>query len=448
MMNSYRPAPPPQQMTMSMRGGSGRSQRKHQKAAQAAAAQAQAQAQAQAHQQQQAQAQAQAHMDKRYVRRPIERNIPPKIEVLFPEAKLYKDLRDMEQTLDATISRKKFDVEDTLARGAQERKKLRIYVSNTAVDQPWQTVDRIDQNAFDFDIGTIPSWILRIEGKLLDDDTPQDSPSYRKLTSFFHSITVELDRPKELYPDGNVIVWNQQPVLDVLEVKRKGDTDVSTKVSFYLATSPERYKLSPALSSVLGDQKEESRQGAVVGLWYYIKLNNLQDSDDKRIINCDDKLKELFNGQEKIPFSQMIDQLGPHLLSLDPIVIEYTIRVDKEQSHAEFVYDIEVDVDSPQKKQLEDVLVNWYNNQDEINSVDDHIGLTIQELSTSKLRRDFFTQMSHDPANFINKWIASQARDLEVVLGDRELQSEEVRRAGFYMSEDLKESIFLLLNKR
>ncbi|KAK9450949.1 uncharacterized protein V1518DRAFT_391142 [Limtongia smithiae] len=401
----------------------------------------------------------QHHVDKRYIRRPLERNIPSKIEALIPEAKLYRDLRDVEQNMDATISRKRLDIEDMLAEGAKERRKLRLTISNSAIDQPWQTVDHIDQNAFDFNIGTIPSWILRIEGKLLDDNMNPDTQHHREFTSFFHSIAVELDRPKDLYPDSNVIVWNFQtkggiatgatsPHADFVDVKRKGDTNVHARISFYQATSPERYKLSAALSQVLGGMRELTRQGIVMGLWQYVKFHKLQDPDDKRVINLNDDLREIFGLGLRMPFAHMIDLVTPHLLPLDPVVVNYTICIEKDNQPLELTYDIDVEVDSSTRHTLQNVLANWNSNQEELQLLDDVIGQRIQELTTAKLRRDFFTQMAHEPADFINRWIGSQARDLEIVLGDRELQSEDVRRAGFYLSEDLKESIFLLLNKK
>lgn len=280
----------------------------------------------------------------------------------------------------------------------------------------------------------------------------------RKFTSYFQSIAVELDRSKELYPEGNVVVWNsqakpgmppQQPS-DSVEIKRKGDSDVNSRISFYLATSPERYKMSPALSNVLGGLQEQTRQEVVMGLWQYVKYHGLQDPDEKRSINLDDALREVFNNQDRLSFAQLIDYVGPHLLPLDPTIVDFTVRVDKDAMARgnEITHEIFVEIDSPQRQRLQNVLANWHDNQDEIHAMDEQIGLTIQELANSKLRRDFFTQMSSDPSGFINRWIGSQARDLEIVLGDKEFQSEEVRRAGYYQSEDLKESIFLLVNSR
>jgi SWI/SNF-related matrix-associated actin-dependent regulator of chromatin subfamily D len=54
-----------------------------------------------------------------FQRRPTDRNIPPNVASIIPEAKLYKDLQDMERRLDATISRKKLDLQDILSRGSK-----------------------------------------------------------------------------------------------------------------------------------------------------------------------------------------------------------------------------------------------------------------------------------------------------------------------------------------
>ncbi|KAK9477963.1 hypothetical protein V1514DRAFT_332471 [Lipomyces japonicus] len=444
--------------------------RGHRKASQSHAPQQQQQkhvpAQVGQHQAQAQHAAAQVQLEKRYLRRPVERSIPAKIETLVPNATLYRELRELEQNLDSTITRKRLDVEDALTRKSKERRKFQIFVSNTAIDQPWQTVDRLDENAFDFDMGTIPSWALRIEGRLVDDNDnehsnddnfPQQSSNERKkFTEFFQSIAIELDRPKELYPEGNIIIWNQQPknaqappqiMLDSIDIKRKGDTDVNAKISFYLSSSPERYKLSPPLSNVLGGLKEDTKHGIVRGLWEYVKYYNLQEGDERRFIRIDGALAALFPGQERITFPLIIEQVNAHLLPLDPIVINYTIKVNTELTQLEQPLEIEVDVESPQRKNLEQLLIN-YNNQDEILALDDQIGITIQELANSKLRRDFFAQMAHDPAGFVDRWVGSQARDLEIVLGDRELQSEDVRRSNFYTNDVLEESVFLLVNKK
>lgn len=42
---------------------------------------------------------------------------------------------------------------------------LRLFISNTTSDQS-STIE--DENAFDLNNGTVPSWTLKIEGRLLD----------------------------------------------------------------------------------------------------------------------------------------------------------------------------------------------------------------------------------------------------------------------------------------
>ena len=40
-------------------------------------------------------------------------------------------------------------------------------------------------------------------------------------------------------------------------------------------------------------------------LWEYIRSHNLQDQQDKTFINADDKLKEIFNGKDRVSMFEM-----------------------------------------------------------------------------------------------------------------------------------------------
>jgi upstream activation factor subunit UAF30 len=48
-------------------------------------------------------------------------------------------------------------------------------------------------------------------------------------------------------------------------------------------------------------------------IWEYIKKHNLQDSKDKRLINADDKLKKVFNGQSQVHMMKMAGLISKHL---------------------------------------------------------------------------------------------------------------------------------------
>ena len=48
-------------------------------------------------------------------------------------------------------------------------------------------------------------------------------------------------------------------------------------------------------------------------LWVYIKKNNLQDAKNRRNINADDKLKEVFGGKKTVSMFEMTKLVSKHL---------------------------------------------------------------------------------------------------------------------------------------
>ncbi|CAA2981228.1 upstream activation factor subunit spp27-like [Olea europaea subsp. europaea] len=71
--------------------------------------------------------------------------------------------------------------------------------------------------------------------------------------------------------------------------------------------------VSPALQSLVG-APEISRAGAVKKIWEYIKLHNLQNPSNKKEIYCDDKLKSLFEGKDKVGFLEIGKLLSIHFV--------------------------------------------------------------------------------------------------------------------------------------
>ncbi|XP_058225136.1 upstream activation factor subunit spp27 [Rhododendron vialii] len=71
--------------------------------------------------------------------------------------------------------------------------------------------------------------------------------------------------------------------------------------------------VSPALRQFLG-APEASRTDAVKKIWEYIKLRNLQNPADKREIYCDDKLKTIFEGKDKVGFLEIGKLLSGHFV--------------------------------------------------------------------------------------------------------------------------------------
>ncbi|HXC37840.1 MAG TPA: SWIB/MDM2 domain-containing protein [Burkholderiales bacterium] len=69
---------------------------------------------------------------------------------------------------------------------------------------------------------------------------------------------------------------------------------------------------SAALGAVIG-AKAMPRTEVTKKIWDYIKKNKLQDSKNKRNINADDKLKEVFGGKKQVSMFEMTKLISKHL---------------------------------------------------------------------------------------------------------------------------------------
>jgi upstream activation factor subunit UAF30 len=69
---------------------------------------------------------------------------------------------------------------------------------------------------------------------------------------------------------------------------------------------------TPALGAVVG-VKSMPRTEVTKKIWDYIKKNKLQDSKNKRMINADDKLKDVFGGKKQVSMFEMTKLVNKHL---------------------------------------------------------------------------------------------------------------------------------------
>lgn len=70
--------------------------------------------------------------------------------------------------------------------------------------------------------------------------------------------------------------------------------------------------VSPALEAVVG-KGPLPRSEVVKKLWVYIKAHNLQDPENKRNINADEKLQEVFGGKKTVSMFEMTKLVSKHL---------------------------------------------------------------------------------------------------------------------------------------
>lgn len=455
--------------------------------------------------------------------RPTTRALPPSITRSVPESAMYQDLVRIERALDWTVARKRAEVQDALGRNTKVKRTLRIFLSNTCSNQPFQveakrdaerrkeeanrsraknadgddTMDGEDGASTSADVNKttseadkleairpeeVASWTLKIEGRLLEPSfksrahnaqalqAAQSRTNATKFSNLIRTIVVELIRDPTLYPAGeNIVEWHRpiptvapatasmppggenavpgqgsmdvptvasaEPALDGFEVKRKGSIPVKARIVLYLAHTPDRYALSPELSALL-DIREDTRQSIVAALYAYIKEHKLMSEEDRRLVLCNDALRSIFR-TERIAFHHIPEVVNRHLHPPNPVVLEYWVRTDKEEYKHPTAFDIEVDVeDQGLRKVQDDVLQGFETRGREIAELDDRIAQATQSLENKTSTRDFLYNFAKDPHNHIQTWTASQARDLDTILGTNyatgghlHIGTEELRRS-------------------
>ncbi|XP_037611584.1 SWI/SNF-related matrix-associated actin-dependent regulator of chromatin subfamily D member 2 isoform X1 [Sebastes umbrosus] len=359
-------------------------------------------------------------------RKMADKVLPQRIRDLVPESQAYMDLLAFERKLDQTIARKRMEIQEAIKKPIMQKRKLRIYISNTYTPGKPEGEDA----------EKVSSWELRVEGKLLEEPGKQK----RKFSSFFKSLVIELD--KELYgPDNHLVEWHRMPTTqetDGFQVKRPGDVNVKCTLLLMLDHQPPQYKLDPRLARLLGVHTQ-TRASIMQALWLYIKNNKLQDCHEKEYINCNRYFRQIF-GCPRMRFSEIPMKLAGLLQHPDPIIINHMISsVDPNDQKKTACYDIDVEVDDPLKGQMNSFLSST-TNQQEIAALEMKIHETIEYINQLKTERDFMLSFSNKPQDFIQDWLKSQCRDLKLMT-DVTGNPEEERRTEFYEAPWVPEAV-------
>ncbi|KAI9737542.1 MAG: SWI/SNF complex component snf12 [Cirrosporium novae-zelandiae] len=417
---------------------------------------------------------------RRRARRPVDKTIPDGVEgvVIGDGVKQYRQLRDMERELDMAMIRKRMDLDEDRRREDRRVRTMRIWISNTADNQPWQ-----DGNVeIGDELQRHGSARVRIEGRLLpeEDDDVEDSenesegekqedgdemdhdhtPSAAaksttpqlpsKLSHFFKSITITYERPPSvLAPLPDPIVWKKPTTpsathtlpaaadFDVLEFERDGDENVPITISLERDDWPERFQLSSALAELLDMQTASSKE-AVEGVMDYIKVMGLLD-DEKNTVRCDSQLKAIFR-KDILPTNQVAHVVSQHFSPIPPIKLSYTIQlsppgIDPATKWTKStIYDIPFLLPTPLSLALNALAQKLHTSTTlrQIIQYDEALALCVQAIRHSKARHKFFKEFSKDPADFLKRWLSSQQRDMEVILGEQHVQGgrDEFERGG------------------
>ncbi|KAG9046845.1 SWI/SNF complex component snf12 [Tulasnella sp. UAMH 9824] len=369
-------------------------------------------------------------------RKLVDRTLPTGLDDVAEESALYHELQDMERSLDWTISRKRMEIQEALGRPVKIRRKLRVFISHSMSGQAWQEPTANDGLNFETGEG-IPSWTLRIEGRLLDGGPQRlNKGTQRKFSSLLKSMIVEIDQDPSLYNESNIIETPQ----DGFEIKRRGDMSVKARIILHLEHFPEHFKVMNPLADIIS-VKEETRVGIIAALWNYIKMNGLQDKAHPTLVKFDPRLAQI----PEVPFNNIPELVNRFLAPADPVILHHIISVEQPIAPNMQAFDIDVDMDDVFLKQKMNQALLSYSSEAQaaISALDDEMAQAAQAIRNSKLKRDFLTSFAEDPQRFIQTWIASQSRDLEVILGDdgRGVRDEDLRRSDFFRLPWVKEAV-------
>lgn len=396
---------------------------------------------------------------------------------VLEEDNLFFKLCDMERQIDEKILKKQNEIAASSFRSNKLRRNLKVYVSNSFAEAESGGLSSLASvgNASNENMSSLSGdialngyggcWILRIEGKI--DQTglntsaavtgsrnSQQQPrpqAPKKFSNHLKSLIVEVG--DEIVVDWNKFSADANTNCDGFEIRRACDgnaLDIPCKIHLQFDFTPERFKLAPALANLL-NLSLATRPAIVVALWQYIKLHKLQESDEKKIINNDAALQELFK-VPRMSFSDIPVLVEPYLMPPEAVTINYLIRNNRQELNVlEQVFELEVDIDDPKGTSgAGRSLALPPNLFRDLNFYEGRLRELIEALHASQTNHKLLDSFAKDPVTTAQKILRSCAKDYETLVGDLPVTLDELRSAEFYENEVVGEAVseFLALNPR
>lgn len=422
--------------------------------------------------------------------KPSDVAIPYELRSEFPEeVAAYEDLLQKERVIDTMINRKMLDLQEYQQKlgtlemtGCLGEDTLRLFIYNTSENQQWQQQQPSQQQT-----PASPNWTLRIEGKLLNGS----ATSNRKMSWFLSGISVELKSLQgnnDIGGGSNLIEWHDDPKIpdnerlakqfDGMDINRKGssvknENEVVADIVIQPKMYPIKLKVSnDALLELLG-KSQITQSECIKTILMYAKINGLfevQFVDEKDVkrkvisIKSDELLMRVI-GAQSITVPQLLELVGTKLLKpIDPIRISVPIDTLKSSTLGDCIIDIKVNkaLLEGQKQNIKDVdeitklITSEILNKESLTqlyNLDENLKLNIQLLNYSKMKFDFYNELSKDPVNFLKLVMEKNEEYLSILTSDSMsfgknglIDEELVRRSDFYSDEFLKEHINVLFN--
>lgn len=342
---------------------------------------------------------------------------------ILPYSNILSKLVSLEKKLDSTLKKRQLSLQENLPdhhRRNSVVKILKMCIYNT-VDSYGKFYHLEDIH--NSEVKDVPSFSLRIEGRLQDESSKQ-----RKFSSFFKKIFVQLD--KEEFPNEWAIEWTKDKLMDNVdgfEIKRVFKKETTAHIYLYLDYSPEKFKPSRLLADLLNIKSNAiSKTQVILNLWNYIRNNELNDPKNRSSVICDEKLINVF-GVQRMDYYDIPKLVQPHLLPPDPIQIAYTIKMESDPLENEMWFEIPVEIENPSYQfPLTDQKQN-------IEMLDIEIHEKLKKVNIKKKKKEFLASFASDPLKFLDDYIGSQIRDYKIVMNHQNRDTDFESQTDFFL---------------
>lgn len=280
------------------------------------------------------------------------------------------------------------------------------------------------------------SWTLRLEGQL-ENAGRNSKVNPKPLSHYISSVIFQLGK------EDDVVEWTKGPgtlETEGFEIRRCGNVNVPVKIVLVLDEQPKRFKPSTELVRVLEKEKDVvSKPAAVLAVWQYVKVHKLQESDEKKMVRCDETLQSVFKIQQ-MSFSDIPKLIEPHLLPLKPIVLDYLVSMD--QSEDSLTWELEIEVDDPGK--IRPIAANIVAQQREIGLLEHRIHEVSNALKAAAIHERILRFFAADPLQCIGRLMDAQCADQKVVSGESSsITVNDLYRASTFDNEEFEKAIAL-----
>ncbi|KDO30993.1 hypothetical protein SPRG_04181 [Saprolegnia parasitica CBS 223.65] len=329
-----------------------------------------------------------------------------------------KQLKAMDDHASGTIHRNLRRLE-ALAQAPPKMTKATLVVTMTYSHDPSAVVADAssDKNA--------GQWTFRVQASI-----EGGLPCSKSFSHFFRKAIVELD--ERMYPQpATTTEWSSfrsGDESDGFEVTRPGKAGVAEhtlRLQLVRQLSPERFNVSPDLFAALAPYlahalpEAQTRQDVLKAAWDYIKMKDLLHIDDCRVIVNDAPFERVFECKE-MPFQSLAAQLQKHLTPTRPSTSCRTLGtlqenrvIDEQRFHVEIP--LCDDLDRVRKTCLarcarldEAASAETDRLQTQMNSI-------VREINRHVTRHAWMTQFAKDPITFMDRVVASQDTDQELL---------------------------------